>query len=837
MKRQIRRFTALVALLSTGVTGCAPSRPFYFFEDGDRSHYRSVATEIEYPDVETMPLDEVTNAQAPLTVANNEPQNFWDLSLEETIQNALANGKVLRQLGGQLSSNLTVQGNGFQGAGTQLTGAPGSVTSVYTPALADSDPRFGTEAALSAFDATIDSQIAMANGDDPRNIALTPNVGQFFRQANRQNQMVGYTNIRKRSATGTKFLIGHGVSYDWNNSPTNAFASAWRASADVRFSQPLLQGAGVDFNRIAGPGAIGLPNLPVFNNGINTVGSSTYNINNIGTYNGVVIARINTDIALADFEAGVRNMVSDVENAYWTLYYAYRNLDANVAGRDSSLQTWRKVHAMAAAGAADAAQEAQAREQYFLFRGQVEAALSDLYTSENRLRYMMGLAATDGRLVRPSDEPTTAKVVFDWQESHNEALARSVELRRQRWTVKRRELELIASKNFLLPGLELFAGYRFKGLGDDLISANAGGKAPFSYAYQSLLSGNFQEWDAGLQFDMPIGFRRALSGVRNAELQVARERSILEDQELEVSHQLSEAVRSLDRQYMLSQTNFNRRAAAKRQVEAVQQNYDVGRVTLDQLLDAQRRLADAEARYFESLSAYNRAITAVHYRKGSLLEYNAVFLAEGPWVSKAYFDAGERARKRDAGIFMNYGFTRPYVVSQGPVEQNVGMPGGGEVFYEQGTPVEVDSPEAPMPTEAPGIPTPAPMRELDIIPSEPTSPLTPMPTPMPSTPSTLPLQRLPSSPAPAGSSAPTLQPSVPTPGSGSGSDAAPRRFNEVRRAPGPTLGAASNPVFTPVQQGVRQAEFTTSNHPSDGPSFQSRTPAGTHRPTAIGATR
>ena len=67
----------------------------------------------------------------------------------------------------------------------------------------------------------------------------------------------------------------------------------------------------------------------------------------------------------------------------------------------------------------------------------------------------MGLAATDGRLIRPKDEPTTAKVVFDWYDVLNEGLARSVELREQKWIVKRRELELIAAKNFLLPQVRL----------------------------------------------------------------------------------------------------------------------------------------------------------------------------------------------------------------------------------------------------------------------------------------------------------------------------------------------------------------------------------------------
>ena len=63
-------------------------------------------------------------------------------------------------------------------------------------------------------------------------------------------------------------------------------------------------------------------------------------------------------------------------------------------------------------GSAD--REAQARSQYFLFRGQVEQALTDLFRAENRLRYIMGLSMSDGRLIRPSDEPTTARVAFDW---------------------------------------------------------------------------------------------------------------------------------------------------------------------------------------------------------------------------------------------------------------------------------------------------------------------------------------------------------------------------------------------------------------------------------------
>ena len=128
-------------------------------------------------------------------------------------------------------------------------------------------------------------------------------------------------------------------------------------------------------------------------------------------------------------------------------------------------------------------------------------------------------------------------------------------------------------------------------------------------------------------------------------------------------------MRDMESNLMIAQTNFNRRVAAQREVEAVQAAYEAGRITLDVLLEAQRTLADAQSDYYRVLVNYNEAIAQVHYRKGSLLEYNGVYLAEGPWPGKAYFDARRRARARDAAHYLNYGFTLPRAISRGPVNQ------------------------------------------------------------------------------------------------------------------------------------------------------------------------
>ena len=702
MPRLARQLWVALTSITLVASGCAPRQPFYFFEDGDLSHYVGSIQKLEYPDATQEPLDEAAGAVEPLTLSNPNFDAVWELSLEEAVRTALENGKILRNLGGRFAS--------FGGPRPQtgeppvsLLTAPQLTPSIYDPAIVETDPFRGVESALALFDAQLASSLTWERLNRPQNFNAAG--GTIFPQQLLGDQGNWTTGITKRTATGATWGFNNSTIYDNNNSPIREVPSTWTTNYDFTFNQPLLQGAGTTYNRIAGPdffdNLYGRPN-----------------------FRGVLLARINADISLADFEAGVRNLVSDTEQSYWELYFAYRNLEARKAGRDSSLEAWRKVHALyveqSRGGEAD--KEAQAREQYFFFRGEVENALTDVYRCENRLRYMMGISASDGRLIRPSDEPTTARISFDWQQSLVEALSRSAELRKQKWVIKQRELELTAAKNLILPRLDLVGRWRFLGMGQDLINQNynpynADNVDPLAGtdAYSTMLSGKFQEWQAGAQFLMPLGFRRELATVRHHQLQLARERARLQDEELEASHALVEAVRNVDTNFALAQTNFNRRVAAERQVEAVQAAYDAGTVTLDQLLDAQRRRAEAESGYYRALVDYNRSISQLHYRKGSLLEYNGVFLAEGPWPGKAYFDAHRRARQRDASLYLDYGHSRPGVFSRGAISQNFEAI-GADAGPMQLPPRDPATRDEPLPTGLPASPS-APVPELLPTPS------------------------------------------------------------------------------------------------------------------------
>ncbi len=88
-----------------------------------------------------------------------------------------------------------------------------------------------------------------------------------------------------------------------------------------------------------------------------------------------------------------------------------------------------------------------------------------IYTAEQRLRYLLGMPAGDGRLIKPTSRPIQAQIVYDWNGAIGDALTQRVEVRRQKWSIKRRELELIAARQNRRPRLDALTQYRWRGLG------------------------------------------------------------------------------------------------------------------------------------------------------------------------------------------------------------------------------------------------------------------------------------------------------------------------------------------------------------------------------------
>ncbi len=187
------------------------------------------------------------------------------------------------------------------------------------------------------------------------------------------------------------------------------------------------------------------------------------------------------------------------------------------------------------------------------------------------------------------------------------------------------------------------SSYQVNAFGNDLISQQSQLTQPYSSAFASLAEAGQTGWTAGFQFSMPIGFRRPGRRCANTRSRVAKAREGLAVGEMEIAQELAVAFQNVAVNYQTAQSYFNRRLATERELALYQYQYEVGTTTLSFVLTAQSNLASAEQSYYTSLVNYAEAIMDLNFRKGTLLDYHNVTLAESDWTPEAYKDAVRNA--------------------------------------------------------------------------------------------------------------------------------------------------------------------------------------------------
>lgn len=669
-RRSIRWINAL--LLCGAFVGCRNARPVSYFGESDLKHYRDKTTAIEYSNEDQPTSEDVVNTQRPHTVRDRAKDEIWEMSLLQAVHLAVQNNKMIRT-----RSNNQV-----------LLQTPLTAPSVYDTALRETGYLFGNrgvEAALADFDAAFTSNLTFGKNMTVSN-SSSPFAGgpQFINDINTAQSVTG---LGKTFANGGQISLNQTINYIGTNQPFQLFPSSYNGYAQVQYVQPLWATAGVEYNRIAAPARSGL-------------GAIT------GVSQGVAIARINTDISLADFENAVITMVKDTEDLYWELYLAYRQFDTDSANRDSMLRTWREVKAKMDVGATggNASIEAQARDSYFDARANFENSWANILATENAFRKQIGLPVNDGKLVRPADNPLDGEYVVQWESTLLDALTRRLELRKQKWQIKSLELQRKAAENVTNPTLNFVGGYQVNAFGNDLFGSPSSSQ-PYQSFYGSLAQSSQTGWNAGLQFSLPIGLRAARSQLRNIELQLVKSRVALAAQELDISHELAETIQKIDAAYLTARTYLDRKVAAERRVQATQAEYEAGvrDATLDLVLRAQASNAAAEIAYYTSLVNYNKAITELHQRRGTLLENDGINLSEGEWNSIAQQDAVRRAWARSFAFpAPNLRTLPPEFASPGPYQKNDIYPGMHDV--DNFVPSAAPASETPSPNEYDGEP-------------------------------------------------------------------------------------------------------------------------------------
>jgi len=629
LHRRLWKKLISLTLIGAMLPGCSgPDKKITYLGNPEPLDYKDHVMEIDHPDVDEPTPDAVAATKKPRKMGDRSRDEIWDLSLSEAIHLALVNNKILR-----------VRGD-FRTAGSQVYINADGVPSVYDPAIQDSGVLFGgrgVEAALSAFDpqfttsmlwgsnSAIQNNLFLSGGLSTGSV-LNTDTGAFS------------TGIGKTFANGGNLSVAENTNYLFSNAVAQLFPSVYTGNVQLQYTQPLWAGAGTEYTRIAGPASTNIGGVS-------------------GVSQGVVISRINTDISVANFEMNVRNNLRDLEETYWDLYLAYRTYDTNVEARNSFLRSWRFAQANKGVGKFSDLDELQSRQAFFQGRAAVEDSLQNLYNLETQLRRLCGLASADGRIIRPKDDPNTGEYIPDWNLCLAEALTRREELRREKWNVKSLELQLQAAKSLVAPQLNFISSYQINGYGNNLFNIKGaptpgpGGVDLQSY-FQTLTAANQNGFTTGFQFAMPFGFRQARSQVRNYELRLAKAKAVLEQQELEICHELTTTFQNMAWRFQTAQSNYNRWQIAEAQIAGRENRYRTGvpgidtSVLLQQWLTTRTDAATAEVTFYTSVIEYQKALTDLHFRKGTLLELNNVHLAEGTWTPEAYDNALRRACAR-----------------------------------------------------------------------------------------------------------------------------------------------------------------------------------------------
>ena len=613
-----KRSTAMVLLAALISQGCAaPGRRLQYLIGGEKNleHYKDYATAIEYP-VETEKSE--TNPdlfRSPRSITSLEEVEQRPMKLEECVRLALSNATFLRE------------DQNFGSPANPLMSNPSRVASVYDTAIQETGFLFGNrgpEAALSDFDPVFTNSMQWGRSEDPQN---SPNLGLPAGGVLVDETAQWQARIEKPLANSGTVAVEHDWNYSQNNN-TRLFPSAYTGFLQAEYRQPLLAGRGTDFTRIAGP----------LNQGLRGVS---------GVSQGVLISRINTDISLLEFEQSVTSMVRDVEIKYWDLLLALQLYQSEIKTFEDI--TRYRSRLFSRKDNVDAESQSQADNRFYEADARVKGSLGDVLSAEYRLRRLLGMPLNDGTFLTPVDQPSEAKLIPDWESSLLESLANRAELRRQKWEIRSLELQLTAAKNLVKPRLDFVSQYRINGFGDNLTGQEDDDgltDAGYASAYETLTQGGNTSWNLGLSFSMPLGLRLARLQVRNYELRLRKARGALMAQEQELAYELNEAIVKMDQWYLLADSGFKRADVAQRyaavslaRLEA-QENLDP--TLLGRTLEAKITSRDADQGYLRSIVEYNKAITELNFRKGTLLQTNSIYLSEGEWNPPAYEQARER---------------------------------------------------------------------------------------------------------------------------------------------------------------------------------------------------
>lgn len=493
---------------------------------------------------------------------------IWNLPLQEALRIAMRNSDVVRLLD---------------------DGGVHSGQTSYDAAIACQR----TNAALAAFDVSLAASFFFNRINEPPDSFFGPGLSEPIRR----DEGGFNAGLTKSWPLGTETKITYNPPVGYYYFPfgdTGSLNPTYNSNVEFALRQPLLRGAGVDFNTAP-----------------------------------ITIAQLRGSQSAWDFKAGLLGMVRSIEEAYWDLQAALIAQRAIEEELPLAEEVVRIEQAQLEVQRAARAEVAKALTEYYGFRQRAVEARSVAIQRELRLRNLLGLEPADGRIVIPVTQPGRAMVCLDTACTVAAALDNRPDVIQQRLSTRLREVELMVARNGLRPQLDLLGLYRTSGIGMQL-----------DESLNMMADNNYNDWQAGVTFSVPLGRRAASANMRAAEMQLQKEHAVLRQVVHLAAHQLADIIRQLEYSYLQCQEADQRYRASDDWLQGAQARYKspppAGEgqnwllQALDDYLRAMRARAEALTDAAALLAQYNTQLARLEEAKGTLLTCYDIQMVNDP---------------------------------------------------------------------------------------------------------------------------------------------------------------------------------------------------------------
>jgi outer membrane protein TolC len=334
----------------------------------------------------------------------------------------------------------------------------------------------------------------------------------------------------------------------------------------------------------------------------------------------IVIARKNRDISLSELRAQVVTTVAQVQNTYWQLVFALRDLETKQHALQLAYDQVRINEAQVKVGTLAPIEVLQAQTTAAMREVEIINAQKTIRDDEDQLKRLLNISGDDPiwqAAITPTDTPLSTKQAVSLDESIQLALKNREELFKLQKAIEVQEFSVNVSQNQLLPQLDLVGSMGLTG-SDTAWGGSLGDLTKFDK----------RAFTIGANLSYPLGNNAAKSSLNKAKLQLDQTKLSVQNLEQQLIVQVRQAVRAVESSYQAVEATKVARQLAEKQLDAEQKKFQEGLSTNFQVLTYQDSLAKAQSSEIQAITGYNQALVALDQATGVILQKHNITIGE-----------------------------------------------------------------------------------------------------------------------------------------------------------------------------------------------------------------